>query len=220
MSSETSTDAQTLPARGGHTGDAGLHPWQLFTLAALICAAIVAYVAGHQPPAVRVALILTVFAAAAIGVAALRALAPLTRGYVSTAAPIVGGRTRIALEREKALALRSIKELEFDRAMGKVSEKDFADMSARLRARAARILRQLDEGSGYREDIEREIARRLAAPRPEQTRDDALSAAGADAAPPPPAEAAGGPRECGSCAAPNDADARFCKACGARLEAA
>jgi hypothetical protein len=30
--------------------------------------------------------------------------------------------------------LRSIKELEFDRAMGKMSEKDFAEMSARLRA--------------------------------------------------------------------------------------
>ena len=43
---------------------------------------------------------------------------------------MLGGRTRAALEREKALVLRSIKELEFDRAMGKVSEKDFAEMSA------------------------------------------------------------------------------------------
>ena len=50
---------------------------------------------------------------------------------------MLGGRTRAALEREKTLVLRSIKELEFDRAMGKVSEKDFAEMSARLRARAA-----------------------------------------------------------------------------------
>ena len=50
---------------------------------------------------------------------------------------MLGGRTRAALEREKTLSLRSIKELEFDRAMGKVSEKDFAEMGARLRARAA-----------------------------------------------------------------------------------
>ena len=50
---------------------------------------------------------------------------------------IFGGRTRAALEREKTLVLRSIKDLEFDHAMGKVSEKDFAEMGARLRARAA-----------------------------------------------------------------------------------
>ena len=71
-------------------------------------------------------------------------------------------RTRAALEREKTLVLRSIKELEFDRGMGKVSEKDFAEMSARLRARAARLMRQLDAGSLYREQIEKEIAQRLA----------------------------------------------------------
>ena len=60
---------------------------------------------------------------------------------------MLGGRTRAALEREKALVLRSIKELEFDRAMGKVSEKDFVEMSARLRARAAGLMRQLDAGA-------------------------------------------------------------------------
>ncbi len=37
------------------------------------------------------------------------------------------------MEREKALVLRSIKELEFDRAMGKVSPRDFDEMSTRLR---------------------------------------------------------------------------------------
>ena len=57
--------------------------------------------------------------------------------------------------------LRSIKELEFDRAMGKVSEKDFAEMSGRLRARAARLMRQLDAGAGYRSEIEQEIAKRI-----------------------------------------------------------
>ena len=34
---------------------------------------------------------------------------------------MVGSQTRAALEREKNLVLRSIKELEFDRAMGKVA---------------------------------------------------------------------------------------------------
>ena len=63
--------------------------------------------------------------------------------------PLVGGRTRAALEREKTLALRAIKELEFDHAMGKVSDQDFAEMGARLRARAAGLMRQLDAGASY-----------------------------------------------------------------------
>ena len=63
---------------------------------------------------------------------------------------MVGQRTRAALEREKLLTLRAIKELEFDRAMGKLSDEDWQEMSGRLRARAARLIRQLDAGAGYR----------------------------------------------------------------------
>ena len=74
---------------------------------------------------------------------------------------MIGQRTRVALEREKMLALRSIKELEFDRAMGKLSDDDLQEMSGRLRARAARLMRQLDAGAGYREQIERDLAKRL-----------------------------------------------------------
>ena len=109
---------------------------------------------------------------------------------------MLGGRTRAALEREKTLVLRSIKELEFDRGMGKVSEKDFAEMSARLRARAARLMRQLDAGSVYREQIEREIERTAVGPE---------------------SRSAVGPVACASCNVANDRDARFCKSCGARL---
>ncbi len=46
--------------------------------------------------------------------------------------------------------------------MGKVGEDDFQDMSLRLRARAVRLIEQLDNtSSGYRELIERELAKRL-----------------------------------------------------------
>ncbi len=68
------------------------------------------------------------------------------------------------LEREKTLMLRSIKELEFDRAMGKVSTKDFDEMAGRLRARAMSLMRQLDTETGYRELIERELQARLSSP--------------------------------------------------------
>jgi hypothetical protein len=114
---------------------------------------------------------------------------------------VLGGRTRAALEREKALVLRSIKELEFDRAMRKVSEKDFAEMSARLRARATGLMRQLDAGTGYREKIEQEVARRVG---------------GAGSAPRDPAYA-DGHAACASCQTVNDPDAKFCKACGTQM---
>ena len=59
----------------------------------------------------------------------------------------------------KELVLRSIKELEFDRAMGKVGEPTTKRWSARLRSRAVRLMQQLDNtSSGYRELIERELA--------------------------------------------------------------
>ena len=90
-------------------------------------------------------------------------LLPLVSTLIGDRTAMVGQRTRAALEREKMLALRAIKELEFDRAMGKMSEADFQEMSGRLRARARRLMRQLDAGAGYREQIERDLAKRLAA---------------------------------------------------------
>ena len=203
MSSETSTDAR--PSSRG-----GFEPWQLFVLAGLIGAAIVAFRAGAQPSSARIFLILTIFAAAAIGYAALRMLVPLT-GVVSRESRLtLGERTRAVLEREKMLALRAIKELEFDRAMGKVSDRDYQEMATRLRARAGRILRQLDESPelGYRTMIEQEISRRIGAP--------PAAPAAADGADEPPVSSISA---CGACGVANDTDARFCKSCGARLEA-
>ena len=176
-----------------------LQPWQLFTLAGLIGATVVVFMSRGQTPAGIILLSALVFAAAGIGAAALRALLPLTQKNPAEETVILGGRTRAALEREKTLVLRSIKELEFDRAMKKVSEKDFAEMSGRLRARAARLMRQLDAGSIYRVEIEKEIEKRLGA---------ASTVAAATAG------------LCASCQTQNDADARFCKNCGKALVSA
>lgn len=109
---------------------------------------------------------------------------------------MVGERTRAALEREKMLALRAIKELEFDRAMGKVSDDDFREMTVRLRARAVRIMKQLDAGAGYRAQIERDLAKRLGEAEKPAARSEHV---------------------CDGCATANDPDAKFCKNCGARL---
>ena len=192
MSSATSTDS--------------LQPWQLFTLAGLIGATVVVFVSRGQTPAGIILLSLTIFAAAVVGLAAWRTFAPLSSDEDGSGPQMLGGRTRAALEREKTLVLRSIKELEFDRAMGKVSEKDFAEMSARLRMRAAGLIRQLDAGAVYRDEIEKEIARRV---RPSHSESSRVASK--------EATARAAPGVCAACATANDADARFCKHCGASL---
>src|SRR5688500_7891907 len=147
MSSEISIDRSTHPA-SDNNHDA-LQPWQLFTLAGLAGATAVVFVTRDTGPAGVILLSLTVGAAAWMGHTAWRTLAPLFGLQVRESSDVLGGRTRAALERDKVLVLRAIRDLEFDRAMGKVSDKDFAEMNARLRARAARILRQLDSSAGY-----------------------------------------------------------------------
>ena len=97
--------------------------------------------------------------------------------------------------------LRSIKELEFDRAMGKISEADYEEMGRRLRVLAIRLMQQLDvDAVDYRALIERELQGRLGAvPEPSVS----------------PAKTDGS--VCGTCRTVNDADARFCKGCGKPL---
>ena len=190
MSSETSIK-DTSPS---------LPSWQLFALAGLVGATIVVFVSRGQSPSAFILLSLVVFAAAGVGAAALRTLVPFVRGYEGLSVAIAGGRARAAIDREKTLVLRSIKELEFDHAMGKVSDQDFAEMGLRLRTRAAGLMRQLDAGAAYSTQIEQELARRLAQ-------------AGIAAAP-----RAG--RFCTQCGTAATADARFCGQCGQRLETA
>jgi hypothetical protein len=205
MNSATSTDPQSL------------QPWQFFTLAGLVGATIVVFLSEGQTPAGIILLSLIIFGAAAVGAAAWRTFSPLS-GLDEPAGPqLFGGRTRAALEREKSLVLRSIKDLEFDHAMGKVSDKDFSEMSARLRSRAAGLIRQLDAGTSYRQAIETEIEKRVGkAPRPAATVPVAtVPAVSAPAAAVPTDQ----PRTklCLSCCTPNDPDARFCKGCGYQL---
>jgi len=192
-----------LQAKPDATKDAkaragGLQSWQFFVLAALACATAATFLARGQGIVPVVLLAVLMGSTALVGIAALRAVRPLVSPEEDRTA-MIGHRTRAALEREKMLALRSIKELEFDRAMGKLSESDWKEMSGRLRGRAARLMRQLDAGSGYREQIERDVAKRL----------------GGSARPPAPGAAAA--RTCASCGTTNDPDARFCKNCGNKL---
>ena len=144
-----------------------------------------------QPLPALVLVAVTLVGAGLTAAATYRTVAPLSLDPADELAGGPGGRAE--LERDKALVLRSLKELEFDHAMGKVSEADFVEVRDRLRARAVRLMVDLDGGTVYRGRIER----------------DAAQLASARAAVVAPA--------CPACGTANDADARFCKRCGAGI---
>lgn len=195
----------------------GLRPWHLFVLLSLIGATAGVVLARGTSAANLILISLAIGSAGTAAMGVYRTLAPLAGREIGAAAGPLGERARARIEREKILALRTIKELEFDRAMGKVSPQDFDEMVARLRARAIALMKQLDQGaSGYRELIERELLLRLGAP-PAPTGRQTLPLAPVEYA-----ETEKGARplfECAACGTTNDPDARFCKQCGARLAA-
>ena len=175
MSSETST--KVLPPEGGSrqrapvpsVGGFRLQPEgdtfnvsHFFVLLSLLAATVAVLMARPSAPASLILISLTIGGAGLTALAIYRTLAPLVGPKTDLDRQPLSDRMRVDLEREKALTLRSIKELEFDRAMGKVSAQDFEDMAARLRSRALGIMRQLDDGShAYRTLIEKELAQRV-----------------------------------------------------------
>jgi hypothetical protein len=166
-------------------------------------------VSRQSTPAHLILVSLTIGAAGLAAAGFYRMLSPLVGDGAERSNEPLSIRARQVLEREKMLAMRAIKELEFDRSMGKLSQADFDEMAGRLRARAMALIKQLDEdGSGYRSLIEREIRERV------------TSAPSAIVAPAAPAEAVPAVEGVCSCGTINDADAVFCKRCGSRLAAA
>jgi len=123
----------------------------------------------------------------------------------------------------QAVALRALKEIEFDRATGKLSDADYETLKARYTAEAIAALRAEQSGS--------------------EMRDAGSVASGAASHPasriPPPVCPTHGPRpeseaefcsECGSrlasapgycsrCGTSLERDARYCHSCGARVAA-
>ena len=199
MSSETSTDKVRL--KPDTPGDAGLQPWQFIMLAALGCATAVTFMARGQGPTAVIFFGILMGTAALVGYASLRMLRPLVSPEDDRTV-MVGQRTRVALEREKQMTLRSIKELEFERAMGRLSDEDWHEMSTRLRTRAGRLMRQLDAGAGYRDQIEKDLEKRIGA-----------------AGNAKPSADRSAEHTCATCATANEADAKFCKSCGQSLGA-
>jgi hypothetical protein len=183
MSSESSTD------RGHADSASSFQPWHFYFILSMAGATWAVVASRHTEPMALFLLSATILAAGAAGAAVHYALAGFFGLAPHTRAPMTN-RRRAELERDKALVLRSIKELEFDHQMKKVSDADFAEIGARLRTRAMTLIAELD-----------------AAPMTEAT-----------PAPTPARVAAPASATvyCTACGAANDADARFCKACGAK----
>ena len=191
MSSETSTDTLTF------------RPWHLFTVAGLLVASIGIVLIRPADVATLVLLVAAILASAAVGLGVYRTIWPLADREFHDRVELIAGRTRASLEREKTLALRSLKELEFDHAMGKVSDLDFKRMSEKLRARAIALMKQLDvDTPALREQIEYDLAERLKLVSGELVTSDGEARS-----------------VCAGCGAGNEDDAKFCKGCGALLQA-
>ncbi len=92
---------------------------------------------------------------------------------------------------EKRRVLSAIKELDFDHAMGKLSDEDYDAVRRRYEQRAAQTLAALE--------------------RPEALHPWARALARGEVAP------AAAPATCAGCGRPVEADARFCKHCGTQV---
>lgn len=187
--------------------------------------------------AVLVALAIGFVSGIALGVLALAALAltvvvSLLWGSVNslsgdtplTLDEAIGFGAPSAEEEQKRSVLRALKDLEFERSVGKISEQDFQEFSARYRAEAKRLIAVLDQELSPAHTLAEQLATQRLAAAGLAAKETAKSEPVAedepvDEAPPETATPASAAPTCPSCRTSNDADARFCKRCGANLKA-
>ena len=203
----TKNSPAEAPLRGG------IPAWRLLAIGMFAASAAGAFATRGSGVVNAVSIAVMILTVGLVVAAAARTLAPLASDETGERADMLAGRTRAALEREKMLVLRSIKETEFDRAMRKISDADYQEMVSRLRARAVGLIRQIEGGGGYRALIERDLAALVGTGSPAAVPAPAAPTVGTSQAAPADAAAApdGGCLRCGTV---NDRDARFCKTCG------
>jgi hypothetical protein len=116
--------------------------------------------------------------------------------------------SRATLLGEKQSLLVALKDLESERDTGKLSEADFVDLNARYRARARTVLKELDAQIAPHREEAKALLKAAAELKPGSSVGDSVAESVAVAA----------PGSCPKCSTANDADAAFCKKCGAKLQ--
>src|SRR6202012_5863491 len=80
---------------------------------------------------------------------------------------------RSAEEEQKRAVLRALKDLEYERSVGKISDEDYQEYAARYRAEAKRLIRTMDESMAEaRKRVEQDLAKRVAQLGPEASEED------------------------------------------------
>jgi hypothetical protein len=120
-----------------------------------------------------------------------------------------------ALSEQKRRVLRALKDLESERAIGKLEEADYDLLVSRYRDEAKSVMREMDLQVAPLRDEAEKIARAFLKKRGLEP--------GGSAEPAPPAAAPAavdGRVTCSRCQTSNEADATFCKQCGGSLKGA
>ena len=139
-------------------------------------------------------------------------LEPILRGSAAPAAPSADAEPEEdPHERRKEQALAALKEIEFDRATGKLSDTDYEKMLARYTREAVEALREAEAVAGPAGGNGHGAAAAVAAA-PAGAADDPVERLIAEAR-----QAGKGRRFCSNCGAALEGKGRFCVECGARV---
>ena len=129
-------------------------------------------------------------------------------------------------ETPRGVALTALKEIEFDRATGKLSEADYEELKARYTTTAVAALRA--ESAGGPDDVEAMIAGRVRSLRSARASTPSAAPACLACGPRPEPDAVfcsscglrlEPPTRCDQCGAMLPPDSRFCESCGTRVAA-
>lgn len=117
----------------------------------------------------------------------------------------------------QAVALRALKEIEFDRATGKLSDSDYEQLKAKYTEEALAALRA-EQGTGSRDQIDKP-ATRSALPAPSCPEHGARPETDAQFCSECGRRLGTAPGYCVRCGSALEDDARYCNRCGARVAA-
>jgi hypothetical protein len=121
------------------------------------------------------------------------------------------------LAEQKRRVLRALKDLENERAVGRLDDADYESMAQRYRDEAKAVMKRMDErvapAMAEAEELARIYLKKHGTSAPAPAR--ATGVAASPAVPQAPSER----RACVSCGASNEPDAAFCKQCGGAMNA-